>query len=146
MSLKRFDINYANMSRFKVNTKFEFPLMMDISALKRGSNIDEADAEDDNTQEAGKPSDKANITSNIRHNMIWLEQLKTKKGEKEAQRRYKRLRSLDSDTVYELYAIVIHSGKLSNFIDSVTILIALIETCMFDFLQCGHAFFNYLTI
>lgn len=110
MCLKRFDINFANMSRFKINTKFEFPLVLDVASLKQSGNGFSLNVEEDQTLQSDKPTDKANITSSIRRNMIWLEQLKTKKGEKDAQRRYQRLRSLDPKNIYELYAIVIHSG------------------------------------
>lgn len=115
------------MSRFKVNTKFAFPLVLDIGALKRGSNtettggkdVDDDDEEDGthSSHSASKkkvdqsaPTDKDTLTSNIRNNMIWLEQLKTKNGEAKARRRYQRLTSRNPEDVYELYAIVIHSG------------------------------------
>lgn len=108
LSLKRFDINYANMSRFKVNTKFSFPLVLDVSALKRGGNTEDT-SED---PQSPKDSDKDSVTSKIRHNMIWLEQLKTKNGEQEARKRYRRLVTRSNpDDVYELYAIIIHSGR-----------------------------------
>ena len=103
LSLKRFGINYANMSRFKINSKFEFPLVMDVGALKRRPNTGDEGAETTG-------SDKDSVVSGVRSNMIWLEQLKTKSGELEARRRYTRLTSRNHSDVYELYGIVIHSG------------------------------------
>ena len=115
------------MSRFKVNTKFAFPLVLDIGALKRGSNTETSgkgaddDDDEDGTHRGSKkidqnaPTDKDALTSNIRNNMIWLEQLKTKNGEAKARRRYQRLTSRNPEDVYELYAIVIHSGQLAFY-------------------------------
>ena len=116
LSLNRFAINFANMNRFKVNTRFAFPLVFEVGALKhieRAFNEEEQEGAGTDTGSAvtDRPTDKDAMASGIRNNMIWVEQLKTSKGEAEARRRYRRLRErCPPEDVYELYAIVIHSG------------------------------------
>ena len=95
VSLNRFAFNFHTLKREKVVTKFEIPLVLDMSYF----------------QDARGPWTEHRRQRLQNEGMIWLSELRTKESEAKA---FKRLHALMKDrdaVVYDLFSVIIHAGS-----------------------------------